>query len=930
MIAARGPQMFTEFANRNVQADAPWRKLQISALSSTPPTDAGTCATSTPNAIPAPTQPTVFQFPIDELRAHFQEHFKKSALYSTPTPNADAGDNPDGAGDDANADGNGDEDPAFQFPIDELQAHFQEHMVRPGSNTVLKDWATYETTLPVRKESGRYLAQFSYWAADDDLKYILKQLETPVDDPRALLGYISAQSGAGKSACVLPIFLQSRRTNVNDKKFTHYIHLPFDNNYDNHFQSDDYQDELGRPKPGIRACKAHGAAFMHKVLQLFLRGENDANGNLEVPKYNQRIPINTDAPDTGVTQKLINKLINDVFLPGSRILFHVDEHRKANDNPHFRRGAFEALAKIPNCKCIATYIDIPYEIHRRGTSTVSRLPLPLPALDLNKMFTTHPELDFARHLNLTPPARSNQECQRQMATLKCRVAFLISQCFGEFHNGRLRETLVDKLREAVAKVEETNNTQGRLHGPSEVTEILREFAKALETIQEGYNLNISLDSRRHDNLLKLMTGYTEDDIDTLDNRLRPPLAVVANRIFASWKPLFQLQSFDFEPFNIAQSLFTAVAFKKTSIDDLSATPLERAYPFNIAKSLFTAVAFKKKSIDDLSATPLERAYLWSLLCYFQQDGKINFNDHTGEKSGDELHDDLVVNFKARDFKFGRLFLGPKSTVGCMINPAILEKDILYVVAEKDNAGKGDAGKGVAEKSVFTAVAFKKTSIDDLSATPLERAYLWSLLCYFQQDGKINFNDYTSEKSGDELHDDLIVNFKANNFKFGRLFLGPQSTDGCMINPTILEKDILYVVAEKDVAGKGDAGKGDAENSVADNGDPKHSDAGKGVAEKSVNKKTDAVAKLWQFRLIRLGDANNKKGAVVWRNTWKPAHRSNVDVSHPLCDLFFVDQQNRLVMIDIAGGKAGDKNARLCNFIKCNGEALKRCGIKDVL
>mmetsp|Transcript_12175 Transcript_12175/g.35327 ORF Transcript_12175/g.35327 Transcript_12175/m.35327 type:complete len:710 (-) Transcript_12175:564-2693(-) len=656
----------------------------------------------------------------------FQSHsmragwFKKPALYSTPTPNADAGDNPDGAGDDANADGNGDEDPAFQFPIDELRAHFQEHMVRPGSNTVLKDWATYETTLPVRKESGRYLAQFSYWAADDDLKYILKQLETPVDDPRALLGYISAQSGAGKSACVLPIFLQSRRTNVNDKKFTHYIHLPFDNNYDNHFQSDDYQDELGRPKPGIRACKAHGAAFMHKVLQLFLRGENDANGNLEVPKYNQRIPINTDAPDTGVTQKLINKLINDVFLPGSRILFHVDEHRKANDNPYFRRGAFEALAKIPNCKCIATYIDIPYEIHRRGTSTVSRLPLPLPALDLNKMFTTHPELDFARHLNLTPPARSNQECQRQMATLKCRVAFLISQCFGEFHNGRLRETLVDKLREAIAKVEKTNNTQGRLHGPSEVTDILREFAKALETIQEGYNLNISLDSRRHDNLLKLMTGYTEDDIDTLDNRLRPPLAVVANRIFASWKPLFQLQSFDCEP-------------------------------FNIAKSLFTAVAFKKKSIDDLSATPLERAYLWSLLCYFQQDGKINFNDHTGEKSGDELHDDLIVNFKA------------------------------------------------------------------------------------------------------------------NNFKFGRLFLGPQSTDGCMINPTILEKDILYVVAEKDVAGKGDAGKGDAENSVADNGDPKHSDAGKGVAEKSVNKKTDAVAKLWQFRLIRLGDANNKKGAVVWRN-----------------------------------------------------------------
>jgi len=692
--------MFTEFANRNVQADAPWRKLQISALSSTPPTDAGTCATSTPNAIPAPTQPTVFQFPIDELRAHFQEH-----------------------------------------------------MVRPGSNTVLKDWATYETTLPVRKESGRYLAQFSYWAADDDLKYILKQLETPVDDPRALLGYISAQSGAGKSACVLPIFLQSRRTNVNDKKFTHYIHLPFDNNYDNHFQSDDYQDELGRPKPGIRACKAHGAAFMHKVLQLFLRGENDANGNLEVPKYNQRIPINTDAPDTGVTQKLINKLINDVFLPGSRILFHVDEHRKANDNPHFRRGAFEALAKIPNCKCIATYIDIPYEIHRRGTSTVSRLPLPLPALDLNKMFTTHPELDFARHLNLTPPARSNQECQRQMATLKCRVAFLISQCFGEFHNGRLRETLVDKLREAVAKVEETNNTQGRLHGPSEVTDILREFAKALETIQEGYNLNISLDSRRHDNLLKLMTGYTEDDIDTLDNRLRPPLAVVANRIFASWKPLLQMQVFDFRS-------------------------------FDAARSLFTLAAFNDENIDNLSATPLERAYLWSLLCYAQQNGEIDFNDYTSD--------------------------------------------------DADNA------------------------------------------------------------AGNAISTDLFVKFKADGFKFGRLFLGPNTRGGYMINPAILETNILYVVAE---------GATTADSIAEDNEEQTH--------------------------VIRLGDANND-GAVVERDVNDPLQQSNHRASHPICDFFFLTEQNRLVMIDIADGIVGEKNARLCNIIEHNMDALKSCGIRDAV
>ena len=94
------------------------------------------------------------------------------------------------------------------------------------------------------------------------------------------------------------------------------------------------------------------------------------------------------------SEKAIVELLEKVFPADARVLFHLDEHRKASRDAAVRRGAFTALAGWKRGKCVATYVEPPLEIPAFGSPGLCRNPLPLPLVDLRKVFETYPEMDI--------------------------------------------------------------------------------------------------------------------------------------------------------------------------------------------------------------------------------------------------------------------------------------------------------------------------------------------------------------------------------------------------------------------------------------------------------------------------------------------------------------------------------------------------------
>lgn len=120
-----------------------------------------------------------------------------------------------------------------------LQKKFTDKMQNPRV-ALLHDFDTYASHLPVRKFEGTNsdeelfrLYDVDYLVRPADLQQMTYAIEATTI-ARSTVRYLSAPSVSGKTASVLPAFLES-------KTATHYLYIPFSNNGDFHFQAKAYR-----------------------------------------------------------------------------------------------------------------------------------------------------------------------------------------------------------------------------------------------------------------------------------------------------------------------------------------------------------------------------------------------------------------------------------------------------------------------------------------------------------------------------------------------------------------------------------------------------------------------------------------------------------------------------------------------------------------
>jgi hypothetical protein len=304
-----------------------------------------------------------------------------------------------------------------QIEVD-LEKQFNKTMAKSKA-PLFEDIATYKRSLPVRKQgSAGYLKLHTvpFLVRPADLTAMVEVLEAPAPgDARDSIKYAVAPPGAGKTASMLPAFLESARHGVPQQSFTHYLYLAFDNNDGRNFSLDPLE-----PSANTKVAVKQGAAFISECVRRLL-GSPDAAG--------QDIPRDDEPPKTTETINNLRKHLLEQLGDDCRLLIHVDEHRKmCSQNPaimevtgKFRRGAMHALAAIENVTVAATYIEAPTEIDAIGSSGVCRDPFVLACADVTAaMAHLLPDVHF-------PINEFNGTEIRLLATLRFRFGMMLVQ-----------------------------------------------------------------------------------------------------------------------------------------------------------------------------------------------------------------------------------------------------------------------------------------------------------------------------------------------------------------------------------------------------------------------------------------------------------------------------------------------------------------------
>ena len=474
----------------------------------------------------------------------------------------------------------------------ELKNKFLIH--RPENVSLFKDFETYSTSLPVRKRNKEWLKLHTlpYFCSDEDVTRMATQLEqAPPSNVRDSVKYVCAPSGSGKTCSILPAFLKS--------KFTHYLYIAFDNNNGRKFTLAPYKPSLDE-----RKAEKQGAAFILKCVTLLLSGD----GPREISVEEHCI---TRCP-TGD----LKKLIHQSFGPDSKVLFHVDEHRKMcsrsgdADDPGacFSRGAMETLAAVGTV--VATYIEPPPARAGLESSSVCRQPVALPCLDLEKILT---------HVNLVLPRALNKENNRLLPVLRTRIAMALQPAaigVGGLHRIRsskehatLIATLKNKLH-AAAKQRGENKTARQ-----EQKKFLQEciFACPLPRCMTTQGCMTTV----HEHATDLLLGMSDERVQEVGRRMNN-LVVLPNGHLST--TIFQL--FSFQDKDEARNRI-----------------------YKVGRDRFHHAIQHDK--DCMSGRPLEEAYLWTLSCSSLLNERLFFTDIRGRN--------IIIPIKCTNIKPGRIF-----------------------------------------------------------------------------------------------------------------------------------------------------------------------------------------------------------------------------------------------------------------------------------
>ena len=230
-------------------------------------------------------------------------------------------------------------------------------------------------------------------------------------------------------------FLQSLKSLNEKSRFTHYVYIAFHNNENNNFMVEGSEVTLRETFRarilglGRLQKERQGAAFMVQLIRQLLYGDGNK------PNFEGiTIPKDSSVATLRKSYEALSDIVNQTFPDGSRVLFHLDEHRRVHEDKSFRKGAFEALAMLPKWRCLATCTDILSEIDPLGSSTVCRNPIPLTIVDFTKLIASHPELDIGRLWK----KRSNRDkrFRRKYSTLAFRMSAKAYFEAGAMHRGQ--------------------------------------------------------------------------------------------------------------------------------------------------------------------------------------------------------------------------------------------------------------------------------------------------------------------------------------------------------------------------------------------------------------------------------------------------------------------------------------------------------------
>ena len=335
----------------------------------------------------------------------------------------------------------------------------------------------------------------------------------------------------------------------------------------------------GSTNTKLKLAEQQGAEFMVECVDIILTK----------PQHDEHVIYSKKPMKVKEATEAINKLLEPLGTDG-KVLFHIGEHRKmceregdfAKAGARFSRGAMTSLAQAQNVRVVATFTEPLNSVLAQVSSTVCRLPIPLPCLDVNTLMEKVPELKF------TPESLEsmNQTQRALLASLKFRLGMKITHgglLPGVLGSSEQMEKFLDNFKLKRDNFQNKATEEDR-------TEALRECVTACI-------LTVTTSTTKSDNAARLLCGVPDTEIQSTGLRQAKDLVALSfSEVSASLACLLSLSDANISVFEQGRILMRQV---RTSS----------------GPNLF---------VD----SPLERAYLWSLSCEAALTGQLEFGNWT--------------------------------------------------------------------------------------------------------------------------------------------------------------------------------------------------------------------------------------------------------------------------------------------------------------
>ena len=179
-----------------------------------------------------------------------------------------------------------------------------------------RDFETYYAkSMPTRRhETSERVENVLYFARSKDLTRLTKEMMLHgIGSSGTLVKYIAAPPGFGKSACVLPLFLESLK-GKNGRGFTHYLYLTFQSS-----NSRSFFVSPPDPDKDIIVAEMQEAKYIFNCLK-FLLEILDTEGTYEFRVYQYCGPVEKATGE-------ISDYFRSMLGPDYKCLIHLDDHR---------------------------------------------------------------------------------------------------------------------------------------------------------------------------------------------------------------------------------------------------------------------------------------------------------------------------------------------------------------------------------------------------------------------------------------------------------------------------------------------------------------------------------------------------------------------------------------------------------------------------